>query len=398
MRVLLNGINALSAGGRAVVSSVVPCIVKIAPEITFDLVLPAGQGYDDWHSTDNLNVHLIQCPTNRVLGRLGDLYLHVARWCRKYQADICFTLVDIGPIRLKIPHVVLLQQALIVYREWVFEQLWTAGERWKFRYTRWHFGRMAPHCAAITVQSPVMAARVQELYHVPRDKLWVVPSALPTQTRPVIASPGPHPQMMAVNKPCRLLFLATGYEHKNHIILPELGRELRHRKLVNMVHLFVTLDPNRRAYERDLLTSLATETDWVTNLGRLSAAMVPEAYVAANALFMPTLVESFGLIYLEAMAYDCPILTSDRDFARWLCGDLALYFEPTDPVSVADTIEWFAHAGVPDQYPEQARQRLAEFPASWEPVARQYLEMLRRGGVHGHQSCNQSNSSSMATN
>ena len=378
MRVLLNGINALSAGGRAVVSNVVACMPDVAPDITFDLVLPAGQGYDHWQSARNLNVHLMRRPANRILGRLADIYLDVARWCRQFQSDICFTLGDIGPVRLDVPHVVILQQAMIVYRDETFERLWTPGERWKFRYTRWHFGRMAPHCAAITVQTPVMAERVHQVYNVPMDRLWVVSSTLPPQGQTTTTLIQPNVRMMAVNKPYRLLFLAAGYEHKNHVILPALVQELRRRGLADVIQIFVTLNPATRPYERNLLARLAPCADWVTNLGRLAPDQVPGAYAAASALFLPTLVESFGLIYLEAMAHGCPILTSDRDFARWMCGDLALYFDPTDPVSVADTVERFVNEGAPVQYTERATQRLKDFPASWEPVARQYVEILRR--------------------
>ena len=378
MRVLLNGINAISAGGRAVISNVVTCIADVAPDVTFDLVLPAGQGYDHWRSARNLNVHLMRRPANRILGRLADIYLNIARWCREFQPDICFTLGDVGPVRLRIPHVVLLQQALIVYRDESFERLWTPSERWKFRYTRWHFGRMAPYCAAITVQSPVMAERVHQMYHVSMDKLWVVSSALPAHLPTISDSIQPNARMMAVNKPYRLLFLAAGYEHKNHVILPALVQELHRRRLAEVIQIFVTLDPATRRYERDLLARLAPYADCVTNLGRLAPDQVPGAYAAASALFMPTLVESFGLIYLEALAHGCPILTSDRDFARWMCSNLALYFDPTDPVSIADTVERFINEGAPAQYTERATQRLADFPASWEPVARQYVEILRR--------------------
>ena len=378
MRVLLNGINAISAGGRAVVSNVVGCMANVAPDITFDLVLPAGRGWDHWQSARNLNVHLMRRPANRILGRLADIYLNTARWCREFQSDVCFTLGDVGPVKLAIPHVVLLQQALIAYRDESFERLWTPGERWKYRYARWHFGQMAPYCAAITVQTPVMAKQMRQTYGILADKLWVVPSALPAHLRTISGSIQPHTQMMAVDKPYRLLFLAEGHEHKNHTILPALVQELRRRGLADVVQIVVTLDPTRRRYERDLLARLAPYADCVTNLGRLAPDQVPGAYAAASALFMPTLVESFGLIYLEALAHGCPILTSDRDFARWMCSNLALYFDPTDPVSIADTVERFINEGAPAQYTERATQRLADFPASWEPVARQYVEILRR--------------------
>jgi glycosyltransferase involved in cell wall biosynthesis len=378
MRVLLNGINALSAGGRSVVGDVVACMADVAPDITFDLVLPAGQGYDHWQSERNLRVHLMRRPANRILARLADIYLNIAQWTREFQSDVCFTLGDVGPVELDIPHAVLLHQALIVYRDQTFERLWTPGERWKFRFTRWHFSRMAPRCAAITVQTPVMAERVHQMYHVPTDKLWVVHNTLPAHHRTISDPIQPDARMMSVGKPHRLLFLAAGYEHKNHVILPALVRELRRRGLADIVQIFVTLEPATRRYERDLLARLAPYTDCVTNLGRLASDQVPGAYAAANALFLPTLVESFGLIYLEAMARGCPIVTSDRDFARWMCGSLALYFDPTDTTSIADTVEQFVNEGAPAQYTERATQRLADFPTSWEPVARQYVEILRR--------------------
>ena len=317
-------------------------------------------------------------PANRILARLADIHLNVGQWCREFQADICFTLGDVGPVRLEVPHVVLLQQALIVYRDETFERLWTPGERWKFRYTRWHFGRMAPHCAAVTVQNPVMARRVHQIYHVPMGKLWVVPSTLPAHLQMHLGSIQPNARMTVVNKPNRLLFLAAGYEHKNHVILPAVVQELRRRGLAGVVQIFVTLDLTIRSYERDLLARLAPYTDCVTNLGRLARDQVSGAYAAASALFMPTLVESFGLIYLEAMAHGCPILTSDRDFARWMCGDLGLYFDPTNPVSIADTLQQFVNEGAPTQYAERASQRVADFPTSWEPVAQQYVEILWR--------------------
>jgi len=378
MRVLLNGINALGAGGRTVISSVVPCVANAAPDITFDLVLPADQGYEYWHSTQNLNIHLMKRPANRFLGRFADIYLDISRWSREFNSDMCFTLGDLGPIHLKIPHIVFLHQPLLVYRNSDFERLWAPTERWKFRYTRWHFERMAPHCAALTVQTPVMAKRLHQTYNIPMDKIHVVSSALPAHLQQASGGIYPNIQMMATDKPCRLLFLAAGYEHKNHYILPALVEILRQRKLADKVQIFVTLDATVRSYERDLLALLEPYSDCVTNLGRLAPDQVKGAYKAANALFIPTLVESFGLIYLEAMACNCPILTSDRDFARWMCDDLARYFDPLDPASIAQAIERFIANGPPEAYRERAIQRLERFPSSWDAVAREYVEILRQ--------------------
>jgi glycosyltransferase involved in cell wall biosynthesis len=377
MRVLLNGINVISSGGRAVVYGMVSSL-ETAADITFDLVVPQGYGYEHLQSSKNLNIHLMPCRNNRYLRRLTDVYINVAGWCREFQSDICFTLGDIGPIRLPLPHVVLLQQAMLVYRDTSFEKLWTLYEKCDFKYKRWHFAKMAENCAAITVQTPVMAKRLHEVYHVPQKDIWVIPSALPLHSSVKNDLTQRFVPMMIVNKPHRLLFLAAGYEHKNHIILPLVAEELRRRGLDDVVQIFVTLDPDKSSYEHKIIKQLEGYKNCITNLNRLDTAQVSKCYVAASALLLPTMVESFGLVYLEAMRHGCPILTSDRDFSRWMCGDLAYYFDPLDPISIADVLERFVKEGKDKEYKKIASQRLKEFPSSWKTVARQYADMLRQ--------------------
>ena len=82
---------------------------------------------------------------------------------------------------------------------------------------------------------------------------------------------------------------------------------------------------------------------------------------SSSALFLPTLVESFGLIYLEAMKYGCPIITSDRDFSRWICGDLAMYFDPMDAISIANTIENFISNPTEAQHKKHIKNRLKAY-------------------------------------
>lgn len=54
----------------------------------------------------------------------------------------------------------------------------------------------------------------------------------------------------------------------------------------------------------------------------------------------PSLFEGFGLPPLEAMQCGTPVAVSDRDpFREVLGADNALYFDPTDPRSIADALD-----------------------------------------------------------
>ena len=54
---------------------------------------------------------------------------------------------------------------------------------------------------------------------------------------------------------------------------------------------------------------------------------------------MPTLLESFSIVYLEAMHYRLPILTSDMWFSRSVCGNAAKYFDPFDAQEILSSVE-----------------------------------------------------------
>ena len=377
MRILLNAVNVIGAGATVVVQNLLDALPIAGRQHRFTAVIPGA--FDTAGLTPQDNLELIRDGRRlpRTVTRLEDIARDVAVWCRRYDAECCFTLGDVGPTRLPVPHAVLLHQNFIAYRLPEVERLWPQSERLKFRFTRWQFGRMAPNCAAIFVQTPVMAQQVCQTYRLPQDRVHVVLQTIPAGLREDAQRPREMlPAMAAVAKPFRLLFLAAGYEHKNHLVLMELARILRRRGLSQSVQIFVTLDPAGRRYEQNVLDQLAEFQDCVTNLGRLSRAQVAMAYAASQALFLPTLAESFGLIYLEAMAFGVPVLTSDRDFARWMCGEHATYFEPTDPESIADAIESAMAAGTAPTSTAWAAERLAAFPNSWNDVAAGYLQVL----------------------
>lgn len=382
MKVLLSAPNVSGVGSRIVVRNVISALVDATPEIEFVALLPREPGYVGPPNRRNLEVLWVHPSLVRSLARLWDFYWRVPRLCDHWDVDVCFSLGDLGPLRLDVPHVVLLHQPHIAYHESDIERLWSASNRLRFMYMRWHFARLSRQCSAIIVQTPVMAMRVQRSFRLPDDRVHAIPMAVPDHVLQGAVNAKPHPRIADVQQPCKLLFLANIGPHKNSGILLPLLSELKRRHLEQKVHLFLTADETTGAGVPELLAQLQPFGDMVTNLGLLPPDQVPSALVASSALFLPTLLESFGVIYLEAMACGTSILTSDRDFARWMCRDLAFYFDPLDTISVADTIEEFANGHRVPDFTRRARARLAEFPTSWEPVAREYLGILSKVAAH----------------
>lgn len=94
---------------------------------------------------------------------------------------------------------------------------------------------------------------------------------------------------------------------------------------------------------------------------------------------MPTLLESFSGTYLEAMKAGCPILTSDRDFAREVCGEAALYFDPLDADSIVRTILRLRdEPGLRQRLIAAGQKRLQQRFPTWAEVTERYVELLRK--------------------
>ncbi|MBV9388353.1 MAG: glycosyltransferase family 4 protein [Chroococcidiopsidaceae cyanobacterium CP_BM_ER_R8_30] len=62
-------------------------------------------------------------------------------------------------------------------------------------------------------------------------------------------------------------------------------------------------------------------------------------YQGALCLVFPSLYEGFGLPPLEAMSFNCPVITSNAASLPEVCGDAALYVNPYDVTDIKEKIE-----------------------------------------------------------
>ena len=77
----------------------------------------------------------------------------------------------------------------------------------------------------------------------------------------------------------------------------------------------------------------------VIETGPIRQADMPALYRIADALVFPSLNEGFGLVVLEAMASDLPVVVSRiAPFTEYLGEGDALWCDPADPASIADAM------------------------------------------------------------
>lgn len=104
-----------------------------------------------------------------------------------------------------------------------------------------------------------------------------------------------------------------------------------------------------------------------TNLN-LTPAQMPDLYSSADVFLHMSLEESFGNVFIEAMASGLPIIAHDSPRLRWIVCKNALLLDTLNPVDVANSIAQFKQPT--DQERANLRQAAARF--DWSKIAVDY--------------------------
>lgn len=116
--------------------------------------------------------------------------------------------------------------------------------------------------------------------------------------------------------------------------------------------------------------------DGVKWLGYVSDEELRALYESALCFVFPSLYEGFGIPPLEAMNCGCPVLAAQAASMPEVCGDAALYFDPTDSVELSGLLmRVFQDEGLRHGMVAKGRERSSQF--SWNKAARQLVDACR---------------------
>ncbi|MDX2239360.1 MAG: glycosyltransferase family 1 protein [Leptolyngbyaceae cyanobacterium bins.302] len=111
--------------------------------------------------------------------------------------------------------------------------------------------------------------------------------------------------------------------------------------------------------------------------GRLSPAVLPTYFGAADVAVVPSHYEPFGLVAIEAMACRIPVVASDVGGLQYTVrsGETGLLVPPKDEVAFAEAIDRILLNPSWQQQLGQAARKHVEDMFSWDGVARQLAEL-----------------------
>lgn len=251
---------------------------------------------------------------------------------RSIRPDVVFTVFGPPYWAARAPHVAGFALPMPLYPESiVWQRLGPLGRlkrRARFALRCWGL-RWADH---LIVETETVRRRLHEVLGYPEARISVVRNSYSA----VFAS-----ELQSAQRPSArfsILVPASYYPHKNLEILPRVA---------------AALQPLAARDFEFVLTLPADEPPWqgiaaaahdlgvghrLRTLGAVPHHDVAGYYRQADVIFLPTLLECSTAVYPEAFVAGVPLCTSNLDFARELCGDGALFVDPSEPAAAAQTL------------------------------------------------------------
>ena len=134
------------------------------------------------------------------------------------------------------------------------------------------------------------------------------------------------------------LYVGNAYPHKNLVRLIQ-AIVFLNKKMNTKIGLKIA--SSRNVFTQRLQTQIDSQNadKFITLLGYVSDKQLIKLYQDATGFVYPSLSEGFGLPGIEAMRAGTPVLASDISVFKEIYKDNAIYFDPTDFISIETAME-----------------------------------------------------------
>lgn len=304
------------------------------------------------------NFRFVRCSVPR--GRLRRVIWHAVRFCRAVEAerpDIVH-LPNIIYVRgLRVPTVMTVHDVAHFTHPEKFGYVRGYLQRWLIRAAI----RLTTHLIAVSDHTKAQMVR----YLGPiRDRVTVIEEG----------GPEPHdvPRSAGVE-----YFLYVGQLERSKNIESAIDAFARSTQLkARGVEFWIAGRPGNAGQTIERLLRTLNDPR-IRLLGYVDEDRLPSLYANAVAFVFPSLVEGFGLVLLEAMAYGAPILASSASVIPEVVGDAGVLVDATDRVALQRAMEMLqSDVALRERLIVSGRIQLEKF--SWHRAARQTYELYRR--------------------
>lgn len=345
--------NVTGAGASQLLGSLLPALVESGTAHVTQIYLPET-GFLSKYSSVIKNVAIKKY--RRFLPKAISRFLECTLFAYKFNDSTPILVLGDLPLRVQCRQTLFVQTShLIPPKSFAWHP-----RGWKYLIARFIFRLNMKRVSAFVVQTDIMKAALIASYPSIEDRVRIIPHPPPQW---LLDCKIHERDRKSGNHHLRLIYPAAEYPHKNHSLLSRI--DIAESRLWPVEELLLTI--------REVVNP-APSISWVQCVGHLSPAEMIHAYGSVDGILFLSKTESFGFPLVEAMFLGLPVICPDLPYARTLCGDQAIYFDPDSVESLQAALTKLNKLLSDNWQPDWSGQ-LRGIPKNWEGVASKILDL-----------------------
>ena len=376
MNIILLCRNLRVAGGQVIGLNFCNSLKDLGIKHRILIIAPPNAGYQDIELPPNSRLHIYRGGNKSIAQWWFDTFV-APQIAKEFKADIVFAMGNIGLINPPCDQAILFHKSQLIYPP-VHYANETLYEKIKNNLYKIRLKKCLKKTKLVFCQTPIARDRFHEEFKFPKNKIEIMHNAVSKLSIP-LKNKNKKPKIFNGKKYYNLFFLTKYYAHKNLEILISLFR--KHIECLHDVRCIVTIEANQHVNAPRFLKDIDKYElkEHIVNVGQLSQDELAGYFYHSDALFFPTILESFSGTYLEAMHFGLPILTSDLDFGRYICNDAAIYFDPWDLDSILSAINRLRNdSRLQKELSRRGKERLCCFYSDWNHITGNVIKELEK--------------------
>lgn len=383
MRIAIDLTAVRTTGMRNYLRGFVPALARVAPGHDVVVFVPPGEFNDVAAALpENFQVQAI-AQASRTISRLFWQQINLPGSLARWKADVLFAPFDVAPLAAPCPVVLAVRNPSPIMAEQSHRptSMRSAIRAKVQRAMSWASSRRAVAviypswfaAEALGDAIGVESAKRRVVHHGTDIAFWAAP-----RDTSILAK-------YDVQRGEYFLFVSNLYRSKRPDTLIEAFSLYTERTGDSRVRLLFVGGHADSNFSQELVaaTRRLGVADRVAFLGHIPVEDVAALYQYTCLFILPTLVETFGFPFVEAMAAGAPIVTADTPFAHEICGPAARFFPPKDSGALAQVIaELMKNKGERDRMVADGRRESKRF--GWSLEAAGTLDLLLGAGRVNH--------------
>jgi len=318
-------------GMRHFMETVVTGLPKAGREHEFELFMPAwADPFDAPNARNFVVVPDLRAPRNRI-ARVAYEQLRLPGRIAQRALSVWLGTCNTLPLRAACRQVLIVQSLQFLSHSESYERV-------RRRYQALLLRLSLRRADAIVTFSQASKDRIVEIFATDPRRIHVTHHGLRFSNATRVGDRDERQRVLGLTDGEYVLSVSAFYPYKN---LPRLIEAFARLKPA-IKHRLVLIGAPTRFLTVEKIMAIAracgVEKD-VLCLGLVPGEELPKFYRNAAVLVMPSLEETFGHPVLEAMAFACPVVTSNRSSMAEIVGEAGILVNPYSVESIADGLD-----------------------------------------------------------